>query len=207
MWPNEDETCELLDGARQGDAAAVNRLLDKHRDSLRRMVQARVYGGMARRVDASDVVQDALVEANRRLAEYLRDPRMPFHAWLRALARDRLVDAFRRQLADKRDIGREESLAAGDNSCDRPAREIADSGLTPAAMALKQEFQTRFVAALDQLPDEARDVILMRHSEQLTNSQAAELLGLSEAAAGMRYLRALRQLKAILGDGPSILTG
>jgi RNA polymerase sigma-70 factor, ECF subfamily len=203
MWPNQDETCELLDGARQGDAAAVNRLLDRHRDSLRRMVQARVFGGMARRVDASDIVQDALVEANRRLADYLREPRLPFHAWLRALARDRLVDAFRRQLADKRDMRREESLAAGDQSCDRLSWQIADRELTPAAMLLKREFQSRFAEAVDQLPDEARDVILMRHCEQLTNSQTAELLGMSEAAAGMRYLRALRMLKTIMGERPS----
>jgi RNA polymerase sigma-70 factor (ECF subfamily) len=195
-----------LEGARKGDAAAVNRLLDRHRDSLRRMVQARVFGAMARRVDASDVVQDALVEASRRLADYLKEPRMPFHAWLRALARDRLVDTLRRQLADKRDVGREELLAAVDRSGDPVSRQIADSDLTPAALALKHEFQARFVAALNELPDEARDIVLMRHCEQLTNSEAAELLGLSEPAAGMRYLRALRQLKAILGDGPSILT-
>jgi RNA polymerase sigma-70 factor (ECF subfamily) len=207
MWPEEEETCQLLASARRGDAAAVNRLLDRHRESLRRMVQARVFGGMARRVDASDVVQDALVEANRRLADYLREPRMPFHAWLRGLARDRLVDAFRRELADKRNVAREEALVFDDHAGERVDRQIADSALTPAALALKQEFQTRFVAALDQMPDEARDIILMRHSEQLTNSQAAELLGLSEAAAGMRYLRALRQLKSILGDGPSILVG
>jgi RNA polymerase sigma-70 factor (ECF subfamily) len=195
-----------LESARRGDPAAIDRLLEKHRDSLRRMVAARVYGGMARRVDASDVVQDALVEANRRLADYLKEPRMPFHAWLRALARDRLVDAFRRHGAEKRDVGRDEPLAAVDPAGELISRQIADSGLTPAALALKQEFQARFAAALQQLPDEARDIILMRHAEQLSNSQVAELLGLSEPAAGMRHLRALRQIKAILGDGPSILT-
>jgi RNA polymerase sigma-70 factor (ECF subfamily) len=82
---------------------------------------------------------------------------------------------------------------------------LADRELTPAALALRHEFQARFMAALEQLPDDGREIILMRHSEQLTNSQAAELLGMSESAAGMRYLRALRQLKSILGDGPSIL--
>jgi RNA polymerase sigma-70 factor (ECF subfamily) len=206
MWPDQEETCELLDGARRGDAAAVDRLLDKHRASLTRMVRARLFGGVARRVDASDVVQDALIEAHRRLAEYLREPRMPFHAWLRQLAHDRLVDTFRRQLAGKRDAAREESLgvAAGDDSFERPDREAVDAELTPAAAALKREFQARFAAALDELPDDAREIIVMRHVEQLTNSQAAEVLGLSEPAAGMRYLRALRQLKEILGDGPSI---
>ncbi len=141
MWPNEEETCQLLESARQGDAAAVNRLLDKHRDSLRRMVEARVYGGMARRVDASDVVQDALVEASRRLSDYLKDPRMPFHAWLRALAHDRLVDAFRRHGAEKRDVGRDQSLGGGEDSSDRPRREIADRELTPAAQRCGKSFK------------------------------------------------------------------
>jgi RNA polymerase sigma-70 factor (ECF subfamily) len=205
MWPNQHETGQLLSAAKQGDAAAIDRLLDKHRDSLGRMVRARLFGGVARRVDASDVVQDALVEANRRLAEYLRKPRVPFHAWLRGLARDRLMDAFRRELAEKRDARREEPLAPRDGAGDSVSRGLADSDLTPAALALRHEFQARFAAALEQLPEDAREIILMRHSEQLTNSQAAEVLGLSEAAAGMRYLRALRQLKAILGDGPSML--
>jgi RNA polymerase sigma-70 factor (ECF subfamily) len=68
---------------------------------------------------------------------------------------------------------------------------------------LRKEFAERFSAAVERLPDESREIILMRHGEQLTNSQAAELLGLSEAAAGMRYLRALRQLKTVLGETPS----
>jgi RNA polymerase sigma-70 factor (ECF subfamily) len=205
MWPNQEETGELLAAAREGDAVAVGRLLDKHRESLGRMVSARLFGGVARRVDASDVVQEALVEANRRLAEYLRDPRVPFHTWLRGLARDRLMDTFRRELAAKRDVGREEPLAPRDGAGDSVSRGLAGSELTPAALALRHEFQARFAAALEQLPEEAREIILMRHSEQLTNSQAAEILGMSEAAAGMRYLRALRQVKAILGDGPSVL--
>src|SRR4029078_671560 len=131
-----DETCELLEGARQGDASAVNRLLDKHRDSLRRMVGARLYRGLGGRVGGSDVVQDALVEANRRLADYLRDPRMPFHAWLRQLARDRVVDAYRRQTADKRDVGGEVALDGHADSEAGPRREAVDSQLTPAAMML-----------------------------------------------------------------------
>ena len=96
MWPNQDETIELLSGARQGDADAVDRLLNRHRDSLHRMVECRLNPGVRRRVDASDVVQDALLTASRRLAEYLNNPTLPFHAWLRQLTRDRLADVFRR---------------------------------------------------------------------------------------------------------------
>lgn len=203
MWPNQDETIELLNGAQQGDSAAVNRLLDRHRDSLHRMVACRLNPRVGTRVDASDVVQEALLTASKRLADYLRSPNMPFHAWLRHLARDRLTDAYRRELADKRDIAREQAAALIDNSSLDPLAQTADVQLTPAAMLLKKEFAERFRQAVDQLGDDDKEVILMRHAEQLSNSQVAEVLGLSEPAAGMRYLRALRRLKAVLGESPS----
>jgi RNA polymerase sigma-70 factor (ECF subfamily) len=202
MWPNQEETIELLDDAKQGDRAAMDQLLDRHRDSLHRMVRCRLNPGVARRVDASDVVQDALLTASKRLAEYLQNPSMPFHAWLRQLTRDRLADVYRRELADKRDIAREQAIATDRSSLNALAQ-IRDSELTPAAMLLRKEFEERFQQAVGQLGDEAREIILMRHAEQLTNSQSAELLGLTEPAAGMRYLRALRQLKTILGETPS----
>src|SRR5918911_2603744 len=110
MWPDQEKTVELLAGAREGDDDAVNRLMDRHRDSLHRMVRCRLNQGVARRVDASDIVQDALLTASRRLAEYLQSPKMPFHAWVRQIAKDRLVDVYRRELADKRDIGREQAM-------------------------------------------------------------------------------------------------
>ncbi|MFO0789701.1 MAG: sigma-70 family RNA polymerase sigma factor [Pirellulales bacterium] len=204
MWPNQDETIELLNGAQQGDSAAVSQLLDRHRDSLHRMVACRLNPRVACRVDASDVVQEALLTASKRLAEYLRSPSMPFHAWLRQLARDRLADAFRHELADKRNVAREQLPGPADHSSLDPRAQTPDGQLTPAAMLLKKEFAERFRIAVDQLGEDAREIILMRHAEQLTNSQAAELLGLSEAAAGMRYLRALRQLKVILGESPSV---
>ena len=158
---------------------------------------------LSRRVDASDIVQEALLTASRRLAEYLQNPQLPFHAWLRQLARDRLADVYRRELADKRDVSREQSVGDDQPSLN-PAAQVRDEELTPAAMLMRKELASCFTAAVEQLPDEAREIILMRHAEQLTNSQAAELLGLSEPAAGMRYLRALRQLKSMLGGTPSM---
>jgi RNA polymerase sigma-70 factor, ECF subfamily len=203
MWPDQDETIKLLNGAHQGDREAVDRLMDRHRDSLHRMIHCRLNPGVAGRVDASDIVQEALLTASRRLADYLQNPRMPFHAWLRQLARDRLADAYRHELADKRDVAREQSLPNDEASSLNPIAQLRDGELTPATMALRQEFAQRFHEALKQLQEESREIVLMRHSEQLTNSQSAELLGISEPAAGMRYLRALRQLKSILGDQSS----
>ncbi len=107
MWPNSDETQELLDSARQGDAQARNQLLDRHREALRRVIGLRMDPMLRRRVDASDIVQDVLVEAHRRLSEYLRGSGMPFQLWLRQLARDRLIDAHRRHRgAARRSIDR-----------------------------------------------------------------------------------------------------
>jgi RNA polymerase sigma-70 factor (ECF subfamily) len=205
MWPDQDETLNLLREAKAGDVEAVDRLMDRHRDSLNRMVHCRLNPGVGGRFDASDIVQEALLTASRRLAEYLANPRMPFHAWLRQLARDRLADAYRHELAAKRNVAREQSQPTGETSSLSPIGQLRDAELTPAAILLRKEFATRFHQALEQLSEESREIVLMRHAEQLSNSQAAEVLEISEPAAGMRYLRALRQLKSILGDPSSML--
>jgi len=204
MWPDSSQTQELLARAKQGDAPAVNELLDRHRQALRRMIDLRMDRVVQRRVDASDIVQDVLVDANRRLAEYLENPTMPFHLWLRHMAHDRLIDAHRRhRQAARRSIDREQSLGAArylDQSSLDLAAQLADRELTPAAAATWNELQRRFQAALDTLDEQDQEVILMRHFEHLGNSEVAQALGLSEAAAGMRYLRAMRRLRAQLDD-------
>jgi RNA polymerase sigma-70 factor, ECF subfamily len=205
MWPESLQTQELLARARDGDAPAINELLDRHREALRRMIDLRMDRVVQRRVDASDIVQDVLVEANRRLTEYLQNPTMPFHLWLRHMAHDRLIDAHRRhRQAARRSIDREQSLVAArflDQSSLDLAAQLADRELTPAAAATWNELQRRFQAALDTLEEQDQEVILMRHFEHLGNSEVAQALGLSEAAAGMRYLRAMRRLRAKLTDG------
>lgn len=210
MWPEHTVTQELLADAGRGRPDAVNQLLERHRGALRKLVQLRLDRKIAGRVDASDVVQDVLLEANQRLQEYLADPRMPFHLWLRHLAKDRMIDMHRRHRgAQRRSMDRERSLASpqyGDQSSFDLAGQLAASELTPAAAAIRRELEQRFLTAMDQMDEDDRDILLMRHFEQLGNSEAAEALGLSAAAAGMRHLRALRKLRAILGERPS-LTG
>src|SRR5205823_1140261 len=110
MWPDQSETHDLLARAQSGDAAAVDDLLARHRDALRRAVALRLDPALARRVDASDIVQDVLLEANRRLKDYLRNPTLPFHLWLRHLAHDRIIDAHRFHCkAQRRSLDREQS--------------------------------------------------------------------------------------------------
>src|SRR5262245_30387629 len=111
MWPEPTDTQELLTRAKGGEAAAVDQLLAKHREPLRRMISLRLDAAIARRVDASDVVQDVLLEASRRLDDYLKNPAMPFHLWLRHIAKDRMIDAHRRhRQAQRRSLDREQAL-------------------------------------------------------------------------------------------------
>ena len=203
MWPEGDQTQDLLKGVANGDPSAVNRLMDRHREAVRRMVQMRLDQAVARRVDASDVVQDVLLEASQRLSDYIRSPSMPFHLWLRQLAKDRIIDMHRRhRVAQRRSVDREQnisSFASDDQSAADLTALLRDAELTPAASALRKEMEERFVLALDQLDEADREIIIMRHFEHLGNGEVAEALGLSAPAAGMRYLRAIRRLRELLG--------
>lgn len=201
MQPNTPETQELLARAGQGDAAAVERLLAGHREPVRRMISLRLDPAIGQRVDASDVVQEVLLEASRRLADYLRDPKMPFQLWLRHIARDHLIDAHRRHQAQKRGVHREQpAVPAGfaDRSSVELAGRFIDQELTPASAAIRQELERRLHAAIAELDETDREVILMRHFEELSNQEVAAELGLTEAAASMRYLRAVRRLRDLL---------
>lgn len=202
MWPETDKTQELLAGAEQGDADAVNRLLERHRDAVRRMIDMRMDQKLVRRVDASDIVQDVLIEANRRLADYLKNPVMPFHLWLRHMAKDRLIDAHRRHRgAAKRSLDREQPIASPgklDQSTLDLVAELQAGERGPASEAAWRELQASFVTAIDQLDEQDREVVLMRHFEKLSNSEVAKALDLSPPAASMRYLRAVRRLKSLL---------
>jgi RNA polymerase sigma-70 factor (ECF subfamily) len=208
MWPDSNETEQLLQQAAGGDPAAVNRLLERHRVSLRQMVRMRLDRALARRVDASDVVQDVLFEASRRLEDYIQEAKLPFHLWLRQLAKDRVIDMHRRhRTAQRRSVDREQPLAApqfADRSSFDLAAQLKDPELTPAAANIRRELEHRFLEAIDELEEEDREVILMRHCEHLGNSEVAAVLAISPAAAGMRYLRALRRLRGVLGEPPSI---
>lgn len=202
MWPNRDETDRLLDDARRGESGAVDRLLGEFREPLRRVIDLRLDPAIARRVDASDIVQDVLLEANQRLIEYLKSPNMPFHLWLRHLAQDRIIDTHRRhRLAQRRSIDREQPIARPTWTEESSASLVAhliDTERTPTSEAIRHELQRRLSDAIDQLSEDDRDIILMRHHEALSNQEVAQLLQLTEAAASMRYLRALRRLRTVL---------
>ncbi|MSQ94440.1 MAG: sigma-70 family RNA polymerase sigma factor [Gemmataceae bacterium] len=202
MWPDATNTQELLAQAKAGDADAVDHLLARHREAIRRMIDLRLDPAIVQRLDASDVVQEVLIEVSRRLKEYLKAPPMPFHLWLRHIAKDHIIDAHRRHhQAQKRGVNREQPIQRpgwSDRSSLDLAGQLMDQDLTPASAAIQEEMQRRLREAIGQLDDDDREVILMRHYEMLANQEVAESLGLTEAAASMRYLRAVRKLRDLL---------
>jgi RNA polymerase sigma-70 factor (ECF subfamily) len=202
MWPEQPQIDPLLERARQGEADAVERLLAVHREPLRRTIGLRLDPALAARVDASDIVQDVLLEAHRRLPEYLKNPVMPFHLWLRHIAKDHIIDAHRRhRQAQRRSLDREQPIVPAvlaDHSSYELAGQLLDPELTPATEAMRRELQRRLDAAIAELDEDDREIILLRHREQLPNQDVARALGLSEAAASMRYLRAVRRLRSAL---------
>jgi RNA polymerase sigma-70 factor, ECF subfamily len=207
MWPDLSETRDLLDRVAGDDPSAEQRLWERHREPLRRMIGLRLDRAVVRRVDASDVVQEVLLKASTRLAEYLKSPGLPFHLWLRQIAQDHVIDAHRKhRVAGSRSVDREapRDVQFADRSSIELLAGLRDPSPTPAASALRRELQRRFQEAIGELDEVDREVILLRHFEQLSNGETAKALGLSEPAAGMRHLRALRKLRAILGESPSI---
>lgn len=199
MWPTREETDRLLADARRGD---VDELLARFREPLRRVIDLRLDPVLARRVDASDIVQDVLIEANQRLTAYLKSPDMPFHLWLRHLAKDRIIDTHRRhRTAQRRSIDREQPInrpAWADESENSLVAQLIDAEKTPASEAIQGELARRLAGALNELSEDDREIILLRHHEQLANQDVAKLLALTEAATSMRYLRALRRLRGVL---------
>ena len=208
IWPDGEVTAELLVNVRGGAPRAIDELMDRHRDSLRRMIQLRLDQRLNQRMDVSDVIQDVLVEANRRLQDYLANPVIPFHLWIRQIAKDRIIDAHRRhRVSAKRSIDREQpqpGKGPPDQSTIELANQFRDGALTPAAAAAQKELAAQIESAVHLLRDNDREIILMRHYEQLDNQEIAQALGLSEPAASMRYLRALKRLREIINNMPRL---
>lgn len=188
----------LLDRARNGDAGAIEALFAQHREPLRRAVALRLDGRLAARCDASDVVQQTLLEAVRRLPLYLERQQIPFPLWLHGLAREKLIDVHRRQmLAGKRAASRELPPLPVDSSA-AFVRGMLGREPSPSHALQAAELAEQLRIALGRLDDDERDLILWRHFEQLSNSDVAALLKVNEAAASKRYVRALERLRGFL---------
>jgi RNA polymerase sigma-70 factor (ECF subfamily) len=200
------EITDLLRRAGAGDAEAMGRLLQGYRKRLRRMVQLRLDPRLQGRVDASDILQEAYLEATQRLPDYVRDPRMPFFLWLRFLTGQKLLELRRRHLGTQaRDAAREISLHQGampEASSACLAAQLLGKMTAPLQAAIRAEMKIRLQEALNSMEPLDREVLALRHFEQLDNTETAQVLGITPSGASSRYLRALKRLKEILRDVP-----
>lgn len=204
IWPEDEPTEELLEAVKDGNSDAVNELLNRHRNPVKRLVEMRLDKRVQQRLDVSDVVQDVMMEASTRLSSYLEDPKMAFHLWLRHIAWDHMIDAYRRHRGSaKRSLDREQPIlgpVADDRSTMELVVQASDPELTPAAAAAQNEIARKVEATINELDENDREIILMRHYEHLSNQEVADVLGLQPPAASMRYLRAVRRLRELLED-------
>jgi RNA polymerase sigma-70 factor (ECF subfamily) len=207
---NPSEVGRLLDRAAAGDPEAWRALFDRDRPRLRRMVALRMDRRLQGRVDPSDVIQEAHIEAMTRLPEYLRESKLPFFLWLRLLVGQRLTFLHRRHLGTRaRDAGREIGLYHG------PLPQATSAALAarllghltePSQAAVRAERKIRIQTALNAMDPLDREILALRHFEQLSNREAAQALGLSDSTASKRYVRAVERLKEILAVAPGGLS-
>jgi RNA polymerase sigma-70 factor, ECF subfamily len=196
------------DPGRLDGPGALTDYFARHRERLRAMVVFRLGNRLRGRVDPSDVLQETYLDAASRLAEYRANPRLPPFIWLRFLAAQRLNILFRRHLgAAARSVEREVPLGAAAGPSDSSsllAEQLIAGGTPPPEQAARLELEAVVAAALDELEEADREILILRHFEHLTNTEAAGELGVSESAASKRYVRALLRLKEILVRFPGL---
>jgi RNA polymerase sigma-70 factor (ECF subfamily) len=156
---------------------------------------------LAKRLDPSDIVQEAMADASRKLPGYLRDQPLPFFPWLRCLALERLIQAHRRHVRSlARSVGREEpeGLPFPGESALQLVDRLADSGASPIQALMEDERRGQVLAALGRLSPRDRQVLVMRYSEELSFGEIAEVLGVGVGAVKMRHLRAIERFQRLL---------
>ena len=204
MSPPEIRT--LLDRLAAGDESALGELFALYQVRLRRMIDLRLDHRLNGRVSASDVVQEVYIDAMKRVQHYRKKPEMPFFVWLRLVANQRLVEVHRQHLgAGMRNAGKEVSIdrgawVAASSMC--LAAQLAANVTSPSHAAMRGERLARIESALEGMDLIDREVLTLRHFEELSNGEVAEVLGIDKAAASKRYIRALVRLKDALEGLP-----
>ena len=195
------DCCELDDLRSRGDEA-VAEAFDRYRQKLLRMITLRMDGRIVGKVDSEDVLQDAFVETSRRIQDYLDRPTVPLFVWLRQITSQVLIDTHRRYLGAKmRDVRQEVTLyreGRSDTSSALLVAHLADSLTSPSQFAVRGENVEHLADALDELDEIDREVLVLRHLEELSNNEVAEILGIDKYAASKRYLRALARLRRVM---------
>jgi RNA polymerase sigma-70 factor (ECF subfamily) len=211
MTGDSSEDTRLLRRAGAGDQESLGILLERHGARLRRMVALRLDPRLQGRLAPSDVLQETYLEAATRLAEYLRQPTMPFFLWLRFLAGQKLVTLHRKHLGTRmRDAGREISLHRGrlpEATSGALATQLLGHDTRPSEAAARAELKARLEEALNSLDPLDREVLALRHFEQLSWAETAQIMQITEGAASKRYVRALKRLRGVLSDLPGGVEG
>ena len=202
---------ELLDAARQGDERALAVLVERHRDRLERMVRLRMDRRLQGRVDPADVVQEAYLAVRGKFPQYSADSHLPFFLWLRLEVGQKLVDVHRFHLGAKmRDAGQEVSLYQGalpQVTSLSLAEHLLGKLTTASQAAMRAELKIRVQEALNSMGPHDREVLILRHFEELSNAEAAQVLGIKPSAAVNRYVRALKRLKDVFQGMPGGIEG
>lgn len=198
----------LIERVGHGDEAALAELFAAHRERLRRLVRLRLDRRLQSRVDPSDVLQEAYFDLAQKLPAYSKKtPTMPYVLWFRLVVVERLIRIHRAHLdAAARDAGREVPIHAVGPRADS-ASVVAEllGDVTTASRAAEDAERRRWLSAtLDGIDPMDREVIVLRHFEELSNEETAAVLGLSRAAASKRYVRAMLKLKAVLAKVPDL---
>src|SRR5262245_8311942 len=199
---NED----LLDAARNGDETALAVLIERHRDRLERMVRLRLDRRLQGRVDPADVVQEAYLAVRGKFPQSSAEPRLPFFLWLRLEVGQKLVDLHRFHLGTQmRDAGQEVSLHRGalpQVTSLSLAEHLLGKLTTASHAAMRVELKLRVQEALNSMDAHDREVLILRHFEELSNAETAQVLGIKPSAAVNRYVRALKRLKDVFQGMP-----
>jgi RNA polymerase sigma-70 factor (ECF subfamily) len=188
-----------------GDQELLATIFERYRDRLRRMVRLRMDHRVQARIDPSDVIQEAYLEATKRLADYLKGPDMPFSLWLRFLTGQKLLQFHRLHLGTQaRDPRLEVSIDSQGlppSIASRLAEGLVDSTTSQCGKQARAELRAKMILVLESLDPIDREVIALRHFEQLTNGESARVLGIDPNAASQRYFRALKRLKEKMDAG------
>lgn len=204
MNEEQSDTDGLIERARLGDQAAVDEVFSRHRDRLTRMVQLRLDRRLQGRIDASDVIQEALLGAVERFDDYLAAPRAPVFLWLRYHVAMRLKALHRHHLGvQQRDARLDVSIYRGplpEADSAALAAQLLGRLTSPSCAAVRAERLLSLQEALYSMDPIDREILALRHFEDLTRAESALELGIQEAAAGKRYLRALKRLRRILDE-------
>ncbi|MCA8968305.1 MAG: sigma-70 family RNA polymerase sigma factor [Planctomycetes bacterium] len=202
-------TEELIERAKAGDATALAHLFEGYRARLRKLVDLRLDRRLAGRVDPSDVLQEAFIDLAQKLPTYDRRRDLQFFLWLRLVTGERLAEIHRRHLGTKkRDAALEVSLYRGSMPTAESvtlAHSLFGRFSSPSHGAMRAEIQIQLQDVLNAMEPIDREVLVLRHFEELTNDEAAAVLGLKKTAASNRYMRALGRLREALVRMPGFL--